>query len=159
MPCHPESSLLPAGALLRTPRLKVLLYNRCAVFFTMSLALLAIGSQLDPSRDEVVIVDGRLEADPEQAVLAQLGDALCLGVTVLTGAEAVQRGYRLPETLQAWALFDHVAGEPAPWVWMLANGVKRLLQPLERYRCSKDGYHWPLEMLFSRALMPTRKLS
>src|SRR5690348_11674458 len=86
MPCHPESSLRPPGALLRKPRLKVLLYNPCAVFFTMPLALLAIGSQLDPSRYEVVIVDGRLEADPEQAVLAQLEGALCLGVTVLTGA-------------------------------------------------------------------------
>ena len=67
-------------------RIKVVLYNPRAVFFTMPLALLAIGSELDRSRYEVVIVDGRLEADPEQAVLAQIHDALCLGVTVLTGA-------------------------------------------------------------------------
>src|SRR5215469_8640687 len=69
-----------------TRRAKVVLYNPRAVFFTMPLALLAIGSELDRSRYDVVIVDGRLEADPEQAVLAQLQDALCLGVTVLTGA-------------------------------------------------------------------------
>ena len=74
-----------AGAAAGT-RIKVVLYNPRAVFFTMPLALLAIGSELDPDRYEVVIVDGRLERDPEQAVLAQLDGALCLGVTVLTGA-------------------------------------------------------------------------
>ena len=30
--------------------------------------------------------------------------------------EAVARGFRLPETLEAWAQFDYVAGEPGPWV-------------------------------------------
>jgi anaerobic magnesium-protoporphyrin IX monomethyl ester cyclase len=67
-------------------RLKIVLYNPRAVFFTMPLALLAIGSELDPNLFEVVTIDGRLEADAESAVLAQLEDALCLGVTVLTGA-------------------------------------------------------------------------
>jgi anaerobic magnesium-protoporphyrin IX monomethyl ester cyclase len=67
-------------------RVKVVLYNPRAVFFTMPLALLAIGSELDPDLYEVVIVDGRLESDPESAVLAQLPGALCFGVTVLTGA-------------------------------------------------------------------------
>src|SRR5262249_28550653 len=67
-------------------RRKIVLYNPRAVFFTMPLALMAIGSELDPERYEVVIVDGRLEADPEAAVQAQLEGALCLGVTVLTGA-------------------------------------------------------------------------
>jgi len=68
-------------------RARVVLYNPRAVFFTMPLALLAIGSELDPERYEVVIVDGRLESDPEGALLAQLAQgALCLGVTVLTGA-------------------------------------------------------------------------
>src|SRR5579872_6733538 len=67
-------------------RLKVVLYNPRAVFFTMPLALLAIGSELDPERYEVVIVDGRLESDPASAILAQIEGALCLGVTVLTGA-------------------------------------------------------------------------
>ena len=69
-----------------TQRRKVVLYNPRAVFFTMPLALLAIGSELDPELYEVVIVDGRLEPDPESAVLAHLAGALCLGVTVLTGA-------------------------------------------------------------------------
>jgi radical SAM superfamily enzyme YgiQ (UPF0313 family) len=67
-------------------RLKIVLYNPRAVFFTMPLALLAVGSELDPEKYEVVIVDGRLEADPQAAVLKQIEGALCFGVTVLTGA-------------------------------------------------------------------------
>ena len=60
--------------------------TREAVFFTMPLGLLAVGSHLDPARYEVVIVDGRLEDDPVAALLSQLPGAVCLGVTVLTGA-------------------------------------------------------------------------
>lgn len=67
-------------------RRKVVLYNPRAVFYTMPLALLAIGSHLDPAEHEVVIVDGRLDPDPERTVLAALDGAICLGVTVLTGA-------------------------------------------------------------------------
>ena len=47
-------------------RLKVLLYNPQAEFFTMPLGLVALGSHLDHQRYEVVIIDGRLEADPCQ---------------------------------------------------------------------------------------------
>lgn len=65
-------------------RHKVVLYNPGAVFWAMPLALLAIGSALDQERYEVVIVDGRLQ--PLETLLAELEDALCLGVTVLTGA-------------------------------------------------------------------------
>lgn len=64
---------------------KVVLYNPRAVFFTMPLGLLAIGSHLDPERYEVIIVDGRLENDPVAAVLAHCDGAICLGVSVLTG--------------------------------------------------------------------------
>ena len=49
----------------RRKRLKVVLYNPRAVFFTMPLALLAIGSELDPEVYEVVIVDARLDPDAE----------------------------------------------------------------------------------------------
>ncbi|HKT73603.1 MAG TPA: radical SAM protein [Steroidobacteraceae bacterium] len=73
-------------AVAKSSRLKVVLYNPRAVFFTMPLALLAIGSELDPENYEVVIVDGRLETDAERAVLSQLNGAVCFGVTVLTGA-------------------------------------------------------------------------
>jgi anaerobic magnesium-protoporphyrin IX monomethyl ester cyclase len=71
---------------MNAPRRKVVLYNPRAVFYTMPLALLAIGSELDPEKYEVIVVDGRLDPDAESTVASLLGDAVCLGVTVLTGA-------------------------------------------------------------------------
>jgi len=91
--------------------------------------------------------------------------------------EAVARGFRLPETLEAWAEFDYVAGEPGPWVspekferierfkffhelaWKRVSRGKRLLQKIARYRCHKDNYRWPVEMLFTRWLVPVQTLS
>jgi radical SAM superfamily enzyme YgiQ (UPF0313 family) len=67
-------------------RPRVVLYNPRAVFYTMPLALLALASALDREQVEVVIVDGRLERDPVRRVLAATEGAMCLGVTVLTGA-------------------------------------------------------------------------
>lgn len=52
----------------------------------MPLGLLAIASNLDPERFKVIIVDGRLEDDPLRMLQPHLQDALCLGVSVLTGA-------------------------------------------------------------------------
>lgn len=52
----------------------------------MPLALVAVGSMLNPKRYDVRLIDGRLEDDPIKAVLAEIDDALCFGVTVLTGA-------------------------------------------------------------------------
>jgi radical SAM superfamily enzyme YgiQ (UPF0313 family) len=65
---------------------RVVLYNPHAEFHTMPLALLAVGSHLDRERYEPVIVDARLETDPIGAVLRAAEGAVCLGVTVLTGA-------------------------------------------------------------------------
>ena len=77
-------------------RHRIVLYNPQAVFYTMPLALLAVGSHLDPERYEVVIVDARLEADPARRRCApRLDGALCLGVTVLTGAPIARRRARL----------------------------------------------------------------
>lgn len=91
--------------------------------------------------------------------------------------EAVKRGFRLPQTLEEWAQFDYVAGEPGPWVspekfelierfkffhelaWKPVGRGKRLLQQLARYRCDRDNYRWPVEMLFTRWLVPAQKLS
>jgi len=75
--------------MLKTERLmthKVVLYNPQAVFYTFPLAVMAVGSALDRRRFEVRIIDGRLERDPVGAVVRAIDDALCLGVTVLTGA-------------------------------------------------------------------------
>lgn len=66
--------------------MKVVLYNPRAVFHTMPLALVAVGSALDRRRHQVVVVDGRLERDPMARVQAEVRGAGCLGVTVLTGA-------------------------------------------------------------------------
>ena len=65
----------------------VVLYNPRADFYTMPLALLAIGSAIDRSRYEVVIVDGRVERHPIRAIKRLVVDrAVWLGVTVLTGS-------------------------------------------------------------------------
>lgn len=64
---------------------KVVLYNPAAVFHTMPLGLLAIGSNLDARRYDVRIVDARIEPDPIDVVVREAGDALCFGVTMLTG--------------------------------------------------------------------------
>lgn len=74
------------GRSLAAARRRVVLYNPRAVFYTMPLAVLAVGSHLDPDRYAVTIVDGRLESDPAAALRERLDGALCLGVTVLTGA-------------------------------------------------------------------------
>jgi radical SAM superfamily enzyme YgiQ (UPF0313 family) len=64
----------------------VVLYNPAAVFFTMPLALIAIGSYLDSSKYDVVIIDGRLEADPMIKIRSALGkNPVCFATTVLTG--------------------------------------------------------------------------
>lgn len=92
-------------------------------------------------------------------------------------AEAVERGFRLPSTLAEWATFDYVAGMPGPWVtpekfelierfkfyhelaWKRASRREWLVQRLARYRCMRDFYRWPVEMLFSRWLVPMQRLS
>jgi anaerobic magnesium-protoporphyrin IX monomethyl ester cyclase len=73
-------------ATMANGRRRIVLYNPRAVFYTMPLALIAIGSELDPAKYEVIIVDGRIDPDAEKTVVSLLGGALCLGVTVLTGA-------------------------------------------------------------------------
>ncbi|MCA1583227.1 MAG: radical SAM protein [Acidobacteria bacterium] len=67
-------------------RPRVVLYNPKAVFHTMPLALVALGSMLDRRRFEVVIIDGRFEPDAARRVVAEARGAVCVGVTVLTGA-------------------------------------------------------------------------
>lgn len=67
-------------------RKKVVLYNPKAVFFDMPLALLAIGSALDESKYEVIIVDGRMVNNAIKHLAPHLDDAVCFGTTVITGA-------------------------------------------------------------------------
>ena len=51
----------------------------------MPLALLAIGSVLDPEKYEVIIVDGRIDENPLDTIGKHIDEALCFGTTVLTG--------------------------------------------------------------------------
>jgi anaerobic magnesium-protoporphyrin IX monomethyl ester cyclase len=130
-------------------RRRVVLYNPRAVFYTMPLGLLAVGSHLDPSRYEVVIVDGRLETDPCAAVVAALdgapGGAIALGVSVLTGApihDAIEvsraakaRFPLVPIVWGGWhpSLFpDGCLEEPAVDVTVQAQGEETFAEILER---------------------------
>jgi radical SAM superfamily enzyme YgiQ (UPF0313 family) len=126
-------------------RIKVVLYNPRAVFFTMPLALLAIGSELDPETYEVVIVDARLEADPVAALLSQLDGAACLGVTVLTGAPIVDavaasraaKGARpdLPVVWGGWhpSMFAREClAEPSVDVTVQGQGEETFVEIVER---------------------------
>lgn len=47
---------------------KVVLYNPLAVFHTMPLGLLAVGSNLDPERYDVRILDARISEDRKSVV-------------------------------------------------------------------------------------------
>lgn len=65
----------------------VILYNPYAEFYTMPLALIAIGSYLDADRYNVIIIDGRIEKDPMVKIRSLLNENLvCFATTVLTGS-------------------------------------------------------------------------
>lgn len=131
----------PPAVAAAPPRRRVVLYNPQAVFHTLPLALLAIGSALDRARYDVHIVDARLEADPHAALLAALAvpagapAPVCVGVTVLTGApirdalaasRAVKaRHPRLPVVWGGWhpSLFPAATlAEPAVDVTVAGQG-------------------------------------
>lgn len=78
----------------------VVLYNPAAVFWTLPLGLLAIGSALDPARYDVRIIDGRLEVDGLSRVLAEAEGAVCVGMGVLTGAP-IRDALRVTRALRA----------------------------------------------------------
>ena len=128
-----------------TGRPKVVLYNPQAVFFTMPLALVTVGSHLPPERYEVIIIDARLEADPVAAVTAHLDDALCLGVSVLTGApirDAIMisraaKAYRpdIPVIWGGWhpSMFGpECLEEPSVDITVQGQGEETLVEIVER---------------------------
>lgn len=88
----------------------VVLYNPDAVFYTMPLALIAIASYLDPAIYNVVIIDGRIDANPIKKIEEALSDnGLCFATSVLTGSpikdalkvsEAVK--YKFPQIPVVW---------------------------------------------------------
>jgi radical SAM superfamily enzyme YgiQ (UPF0313 family) len=130
---------------------KVVLYNPRAVFFTMPLALVAVGSALDRRRYDVVVVDGRLEADPIARLVAECEGALLFGVTVLTGAplkdalevtRAVRRAR--PEVPTVWggwhpSLFPlECLAEPAVDLVVVGQGEDTLREVADRLAAGQD---------------------
>jgi len=65
---------------------KLLLYQPRCLFFTMPLGPLAVASAVNRDRVQSIIIDGRLDADPVAVLEAHLDEAVCFGVSVLTGA-------------------------------------------------------------------------
>lgn len=125
-------------------RRRVVLYNPPAVFWTMPLALVAIGSALERRRFDVEIVDGRLE--PLAHLLERLDGALCLGVTVLTGSPlgealaasraARQRYPDLPVVWGGWhpSLFPAAcAAEPAVTAAVVGQGEATFAEVVRRF--------------------------
>lgn len=128
-------------------RKKVVLYNPRCVFWTMPLALIAVGSALDATKYEVVIVDGRLERDPLGALRRHLDDrTVCFGVTVLTGAPIrdalaatrLARGL-MPELPIVWggwhpSLFPtECLEEPGVTAVVTAQGEETFVELVERF--------------------------
>jgi radical SAM superfamily enzyme YgiQ (UPF0313 family) len=92
-------------------------------------------------------------------------------------AEAVARGFALPDTLADWSQFDFVAGLPGPWVtpqkYRLIERFKFFLdlasergtrwnawlRRLAQLRCERKDFRWPVEMTVIQRLRPAQKLS
>ncbi|HEX8229169.1 MAG TPA: radical SAM protein [Chloroflexia bacterium] len=160
-------------------RHKVILYNPKAVFWTMPLALLAVGSALDSARYEVKIIDGRLEADPIGAVLREAKGAICLGISVLTGEplrdalEVSRRAKRefpnLPVVWGGWhpSLFPaECLAEPSVDVAVSGQGEATFSELVERFATSSDlsgvrGVTWrgPEGNILTNAPRPTADIN
>jgi radical SAM superfamily enzyme YgiQ (UPF0313 family) len=88
----------------------IVLYNPRAEGHILPLGLVHVGSMVPEER--VVIIDGRVELAPEAQVVELSGEALCLGVSVLTGGPildalrvsraAKARNPRLPVIWGGW---------------------------------------------------------
>jgi anaerobic magnesium-protoporphyrin IX monomethyl ester cyclase len=129
---------------------RVVLYNPRAVFYTMPLALLALASSLDRREVDVVLVDGRLENDPVSAVLRAAEGALCVGVTVLSGAPihdalAVSRAVKAahpacPIVWGGWhpSLFpEQCLGDPSVDIVVVGQGEEVFRQIVGRLRAGE----------------------
>src|SRR3990172_7447259 len=64
---------------------KIVLYNPKAPYYTLPLPLLAIASVVDRREYDVVIVDGRIVRDPLPILREHLKEAVCFGVSVISG--------------------------------------------------------------------------
>lgn len=131
---------------------KIVLYNPAAVFFDMPLALLSIASGLDPEKYDVRILDARILTDAHDRLVEECRDALCLGVTALTGApltdalEATRKVKRarpdLPVVWGGWhpSLFpkDTLDQEPAIDVTVQGQGEESFPELVEVFANGGD---------------------
>jgi radical SAM superfamily enzyme YgiQ (UPF0313 family) len=137
-------------------RRRIILYNPEAVFFTMPLALVAVGSALDRLRYDVRVIDGRFEGDGATAVLAAMNDAdvLFVGMSVLTGApirdaSRVARAIKdvhpsVPIVWGGWhpSLFpEQTLADPSVDIVVMGQGEQTLAEIAERLEAgvSLDG--------------------
>jgi len=124
---------------------RVVLYNPQADFGTMPLALLAIGSHLDRNQYDPIIVDGRLGDDAVDRLVSLARDAVCVGVTVLSGQpirDAVRASRavkaRFPELPVVWggwhpSMFGvECLDEPSVDVTVQAQGEETFKEVVER---------------------------
>jgi radical SAM superfamily enzyme YgiQ (UPF0313 family) len=124
---------------------RVVLYNPTADYYTMPLALVALASHLDRERFEPVIVDARLDPAPLDTLVRAADGAVCLGVTVLTGApirdavrasRAVKARYpRLPVVWGGWhpSMFGvECLEEPSVDVTVQGQGEVTFAEVVER---------------------------
>jgi radical SAM superfamily enzyme YgiQ (UPF0313 family) len=92
-------------------------------------------------------------------------------------AEAVARGFTLPDSLADWSTFDYVQGLPGPWVspakYQLIERFKffldlasrrrgerdSLLKRIARLRCERNEFRFPIEMRVMQWLHPAQRLS
>ncbi len=84
---------------------KIVFYNPKAPYYTLPLQFLALSSVIDKERFSVQIIDARIEKNPHEMLFNNLHDALCLGISVITGTpikDAVKVSRRVK------ALFPHV---------------------------------------------------
>jgi radical SAM superfamily enzyme YgiQ (UPF0313 family) len=125
----------------------VVLYNPYAVFYTMPLALIAIGSYLDLEKYNVIIIDARIEKNPFEKIEEALSNnGICFATTVLTGspikdAQEVSKKVKIkfpniPVVWGGWhpSLFpEQTLNEPSIDVVVKGQGEIAFKELLERF--------------------------
>ena len=124
---------------------KIVLYNPKAPYYTLPLPLLAISSVVDAEKYEIVVVDGRLMKDPYPLLREHLKNAVCFGVSVISGtpikdsvkiSKLVKKDFPgLPLIWGSWhpSIFpEHCITEGYADISVIGQGELTFLEILER---------------------------